>query len=96
MVVVDSAYVFRLIDVEAPGRISDGGVFKRSPIGKRLEEDQVELPRFGKLPGTNAVLPCTFVGDEAFQLRKDCLRPYTGFRDDPAERVFNYRLSRAR
>lgn len=96
MAIVDSAYLFRLIDVGAPGRISDGGVFKRSPIGKRLEEDQLELPHVGKLPGTNAELPFTFVGDEAFQLRKDFLRPYPGFRDDPAERVFNYRLSRAR
>lgn len=79
MAVVDSAYVFRLIDVGAPGRISDGGVFKRSPIGKRLEACQLELPGVSRLPGTNAALPCAFVGDEAFQLRRDFMRPYPGF-----------------
>ncbi|KAL1437656.1 hypothetical protein MTO96_048737 [Rhipicephalus appendiculatus] len=44
MAVADSGYLFRLIDVGAPGRISDGGVFKRSPIGRRLDAGQLQVP----------------------------------------------------
>ncbi|KAM7307362.1 putative sugar transporter [Ixodes scapularis] len=48
-------------------------------------------PRYMKM-----ILPYTFLGDEAFQLRPDFMRPYPGSREEPAERCFNYRLSRAR
>ncbi|CAN8015525.1 unnamed protein product, partial [Ixodes persulcatus] len=96
MAVADSSYVFRLIDVGAPGRMSDGGVLKRSPIGQRLQAGLLGLPSRAQLPGSEMILPYTFLGDEAFQLRPDFMRPYPGSRDEPAERCFNYRLSRAR
>ncbi|XP_064479433.1 uncharacterized protein LOC135392644 [Ornithodoros turicata] len=96
MAVADSSYLFRLIDVGAPGRMSDGGVFKRSPIGQRLHSGLLGLPSSQQLPGSEASLPYVLIGDEAFQLREDFLRPYPGSRESPAERIFNYRLSRAR
>ncbi|KAL1469818.1 hypothetical protein MTO96_024800 [Rhipicephalus appendiculatus] len=96
MAVADSGYLFRLIDVGAPGRISDGGVFKRSPIGRRLDAGQLQVPSYSQLPGSNKALPYAFIGDEAFQLRNDFMRPFPGSREDPSERIFNYRLSRAR
>ncbi|KAG0416307.1 hypothetical protein HPB47_006523 [Ixodes persulcatus] len=34
MAVVDDQYLFRLIDMSAPGRLSDGGIFKDSAIGQ--------------------------------------------------------------
>lgn len=37
-----------------------------------------------------------FVGDEAFPLRRDLMRPYPGTLTPGPERTFNYRLSRAR
>ncbi|KAL3226063.1 hypothetical protein MRX96_004507 [Rhipicephalus microplus] len=74
LAVVDCNYKFVMVDVEAYGKQSDGGVLEQS-----------------KLPA-----PCVFVGDEAFQLRTDFLRPYPGRGLNPSERVFNYRLSRAR
>ncbi|KAH7938904.1 hypothetical protein HPB52_002192 [Rhipicephalus sanguineus] len=52
MAVADSQYLFRLIDVGAPRRFSNGGVFKDSPIGKRLEQGKLGLPRAASLPGT--------------------------------------------
>lgn len=39
MAVVDSSSMLQLIDVDAPGRSSDGGVFKRSQVGQRLQTD---------------------------------------------------------
>lgn len=96
MAAVDSEYKYTLIDVGAEGRRSDGGVLKNSEFGKALESRNLGLPSAGELPGTGIVAPYAFVGDEAFQLREDCMPPFPAkqLRDD--RRVFNYRLSRAR
>ncbi|KAH7937302.1 hypothetical protein HPB49_010473 [Dermacentor silvarum] len=48
------------------------------------------------LPGSEKVCPHVFVGDEAFQLRPDFMRPLPGTRTEAEEVIFNYRLSRAR
>lgn len=80
----------------APGRFSDGGVFKDSPIGKRLEQGKLGLPRCASLPGSSKSCPHMFIGDEAFQLRPDFMKPLSGSRTDPKDIIFNYRLSRAR
>ncbi|KAH9365093.1 hypothetical protein HPB48_021084 [Haemaphysalis longicornis] len=96
MAVVDSRYLFTLVDVGAPGRLSDGGIFKDSPIGQRLNKGKLNLPRAQQLPGTSTLVPHVFIGDEAFQLRPDFLRPLPGTRKRPEEVIYNYRLSRAR
>lgn len=97
MAVVDSRYLFRLVDVGAPGRISDGGVFKESPIGQRLQHGKLNLPRAAQLPGSQLVCPHVFVGDAAFQLRPDFMRPLPGSRaDNLHDMIYNYRVSRAR
>lgn len=43
-------------------------------------------------------LPFVFIGDEAFQLRTNFMRPYPGCqtKNDIDCKIFNYRLSRAR
>ncbi|CAN7950630.1 unnamed protein product [Ixodes hexagonus] len=98
MAVVDSAYRFVLIDVGAEGRQSDGGVFKASEIGRGLENGTLNVPDVGRLPRCQfpRQAPYAFVGDEAFQLRPDFLRPYPGKDLTGETRVYNYRLSRAR
>ncbi|KAL3212571.1 hypothetical protein MRX96_007983 [Rhipicephalus microplus] len=50
MAVVDSQYLFRLVNVGAPGRFSDGGILQDSPIGERLHEGELSLPRAAMLP----------------------------------------------
>nr|XP_037279728.1 protein ANTAGONIST OF LIKE HETEROCHROMATIN PROTEIN 1-like [Rhipicephalus microplus] len=84
------------VHLGAPGRFSDGGIFQDSPIGERLHEGKLSLPRAAMLPRSGIVCPHVFVGDEAFQLRPDFMRPLPGSRSVPAEVIYNYRLSRAR
>ncbi|CAN7946755.1 unnamed protein product [Ixodes hexagonus] len=98
MAVVDSKYRFVLVDIGAEGRQGDGGVFKASEIGQGLEQGTLNLPKTGLLPGCRMprVVPCAFVGDEAFQLRPDFLRPYPAKDLADEKRIYNYRLSRAR
>ncbi|KAH9360658.1 hypothetical protein HPB48_004790 [Haemaphysalis longicornis] len=96
LAVVDSDYKFVVVDVGAYGKQSDGGVLQNSRFGKRLDEGRLQLPRDLPLPGTVSRPHACSVGDEAFQLRTDFLRPYPGRLLDDCKRIFNYRLSRAR
>ncbi|KAL1485605.1 hypothetical protein MTO96_031822 [Rhipicephalus appendiculatus] len=96
MAVADSQYLFRLVNVGAPGRFSDGEILQDSPIGERLHEGKLSLPRAATLPRSGRVCLHVFVGDEAFQLRPHFMRPLPGSRTAPEEVIYNYRLSRAR
>ena len=96
MAVCDSQYCFTMIDVGDYGRHSDGGVLSNSGFGQALESGRLLLPPPENIPGTNFDLPYVFVGDAAFPLRHNMMRPYPG-RFLPEElQIFNYRLSRAR
>ncbi|KAK5648160.1 hypothetical protein RI129_003052 [Pyrocoelia pectoralis] len=92
----DYKYKFTFVDIGAYGSQSDGGVFKRSIFGQRMEQADMNIPPEKPLPGTNVSLPYFFVADEAFPLTKFIMRPYPGKNLTHKQRVFNYRLSRAR
>ncbi|KAH7959703.1 hypothetical protein HPB49_013128 [Dermacentor silvarum] len=96
LAIVDSDYKFVVVDIGAYGKQSDGGVLQQSQFRQRLEQGQLQLPRSLALPNTMQQAPCVLVGDEAFQLRPDFLRPYPGRELEDKKRIFNYRLSRAR
>ncbi|XP_037581495.2 uncharacterized protein LOC119464548 [Dermacentor silvarum] len=96
MAAVDSNYQYTIIDVGAQGRQSDGGILKNSEFGKALASGTLGTPSASCLPGTRTAAPYAFVGDEAFQLRKDFMRPFPAKQLTDERRVFNYRLSRAR
>nr|CAI5858375.1 unnamed protein product [Callosobruchus analis] len=83
MAIADHNYCFTYIDVGANGSASDGGVFKNSSIYRRLED--------GLLPMDGII-----VGDAAFPLKSYLLKPYPGSQLSTSEKIFNYRLSRAR
>lgn len=97
MAVVDADYCFTFADVGCQGRISDGGVMKNTSFYKKLQENELHLPSNRALPNTNQTLPYVFLADDAFPLEEHILKPYPGSHDkDSIQRIFNYRLSRAR
>lgn len=98
MALVDANYMFTYVDVGCQGRISDGGVFRNTILGKKLEEDSLMLPEDETLPNYNQTnFPYVFVADDAFALGPHLLKPFQGLYEAGSdERVFNYRLSRAR
>lgn len=93
----DHNYKFTIVDCGAYGSSNDSGIFERSEFGKAIQNHTLNLPK-GKanLPESNIATPCYFVGDEAFQLSKHMMRPYSGRQLEIKKRIFNYRLSRAR
>ena len=89
-------YCFTMIDVGDSGRHSDGGVFSLSEIGKQIQDGTLFLPSPCNLPGTTIAVPYCFVGDNAFPLLENLLRPFPDWGLDEQMHNFNYRLSRAR
>lgn len=97
LAVVDDKYKFRAVDIGAYGRNSAGGIFASSKLGKAIENNMLNIPNDKPLPETDKVMPHVLVGDEAFPLSKHLLRPYPRSQSpSDAQKIFNYRLSRAR
>lgn len=96
MAVVDAKYRFLTVDIGAYGSNSDGGIFKSTAFGKAVENGSVAFPKDQFLPGSQTKVGHVLLGDEAFQLLPNFLRPYPQKQLNNKRRVFNYRLSRAR
>ena len=96
MALVDANYKFIYINVGAAGGGSDGGVFADTMLRKLLEADDLGLPPHQPLPGGTRPVPFFIVGDEAFPLRTWLMKPIPRRGLHHRERIYNYRISRAR
>ena len=96
LAVADANYNFVFVDVGAYGKDCDSSVFKETSLWNKMQEDALNLPAPRVLPGMKEELPYVLVGDEAFSLHTNLLRPFGGRELDNTKCIFNYRLSRAR
>lgn len=98
LALVDADYKFIAIDIGSYGRNSDGGIFAKSAIGKKLDSKMFNVPEPTPLVENGKPEPYVVVGDEAFPLKNYLLRPYSRhyLGDNEPNKIFNYRLSRAR
>jgi len=86
LAVVDANYCFSYIDIGTNGRVNDARVFLKSSFYEALENKTLKIPSNG-----------VFVADDAFPLRNDMLTLIrTSVRLTTTQKIFNYRLSRAR
>jgi len=96
LALVDAGYKFVYIDVGSYGRISDGGVFNSCSLATALQTNTLHIPGDRVLPNSNIICPYVIVADEAFALRRYLMKPFSLRNLTTEQRVFNYRLSRAR
>lgn len=104
MVSVDANYLFTCIDVGAFGSANDNAVFRNSNFGKRFFSNQLDIPPAQCFPGEAKKMPFSFVGDAAFPINTNLMRPFSGKSiskntiggERERKKTFNYRLSRAR
>lgn len=94
--VVTSNYEFMYVHTGINGSVSDGGVLKHTEFYKKLTSGELMLPQPTLLPNTNISAPHVFLGDSAFAINKNILKPFPQKNLTHAKRIFNYRLSRAR
>lgn len=86
LAVVDARYNFIYIDIGTNGRANDASVFSKSDFNAALESNTLDLPSRG-----------IFVADDAFPLRVNIMKPFARCGQlNETQRIFNYRLSRAR
>lgn len=78
------------------GRISDGGTIKETNFYEKLINYDCNIPNRSKPRNSSKALPYVFVGDEAFALRPDFMKPFGKNALNQERKIFNYRLSRAR
>ena len=106
MAVVDADYKFLYINTGAQGKTADGGVWNTCCLGKDLDRDhdpgnagqpkKVPLPAPRPFPGDDQPMPFAFLCDDAFALSSYMQKPFAHRQLTRAERIYNYRLSRAR
>ena len=96
MAVCNANYEFTLIDIGDTGRNNDGGVFGNSDMGVALESKLLHIPEPEELSNIGVNFPYVLIGDEAFPLKNYLMKPYPREVLAIKERIFNYRLSRAR
>lgn len=78
LAVVDANLRFIYIDVGTNGRLSDSGVWNKSTLKIKLDNNTIRFPRASPLPGLNTSFPFVLIGDEGFLLTTKLLIPYPG------------------
>lgn len=90
--IVNANYEFILVDFGVNGRVSDGGVLEYTEFFRRLKGNMLNIPK----QETSDGLPYVFIGDEAFSLREDFMKPFSQKNLTKERCVYNYYLCRAR
>lgn len=96
LAVCDARYRFILVDVGEAGSRGDAGCFRECGFGIQFRNGMLHIPGPKRLRGSTWEAPHVVVGDEAFPLLENLMRPYPGKQLNAERRIFNYRLSRAR
>jgi len=85
------------VDAGCQGRISDSGVLTNTELYKKLETKTSCFPQLVPLNRREKSVPYFFIGDEAFPLSENLMKVYPGQHPKGSkERIFNYRICRAR
>ncbi|XP_011194837.2 uncharacterized protein LOC105220119 [Zeugodacus cucurbitae] len=80
MALADANYCFTYVTIGAKGSGSNGGVFNECKFYEKLQNNQLNIPPNRPLLNIEKEIPFVIVADDAMM----------------PERIFNYRLSRAR
>lgn len=94
---VDAEYKFVCVDIGSYGSSSDSSIFKQSNMGRRLEQNNFNIPGDRLLPNdeNGKAMPFVIVCDDAFGLSNRILRPYGKRNLNLQKRIYNYRHTRA-
>jgi hypothetical protein len=74
--VADANCCFTLTDVGAHWHENDSSVFCNSSFGKAFSFGDLNIPPMRNIPGTKIIIPLCLVGDVAFPLKLNLMRPF--------------------
>ncbi|XP_065665346.1 uncharacterized protein LOC136086784 [Hydra vulgaris] len=96
LAVCNAKYEFTMVDIGDSGRQSDGSVFNNCSLGYAIENNKLNIPDPEKIGNSDKILPYVLVADDAFGLKSHMMKPYPNQNILLKQKIFNYRLSRAR
>lgn len=96
MALVDADYKFIWVEAGCNGSCSDAQIWNDSDLQDGIKLGVAGLPDSEPLEGETFDLPYFIVGDDAFALREYLMKPFGHSTLTRQQRLFNYRLSRAR
>ena len=96
MALSSASYKFIYVNIGAEGGAGDGGTWQMCGLARALAEGRAGLPDDTHLPHDDEPIPFHIVADDAFALKTNLMKPYSHQSQDPTERLYSYRLSRAR
>lgn len=97
MAICDASYKFTYVNIGNYGRDNDASVFSRLDMYNTFDTNSNDIPAPEQIAeGETELIPYFLVGDEIFALKPWLMKPYPGRGHGDRERIFNYRLSRAR
>lgn len=76
MAIADANCSFTLIDVGTYGRNSDRTVFSYFNMGRSFLSGHLDIPQPSEILHTDIKVPIYLIGDEAFPLKPNIMRPY--------------------
>lgn len=96
LAVVDSDYSFIFVDIGGYGKDCDSSILQNTHFWKLLMQRNLHIPQPKPITEGGLTVPYVFVADDAFPMNEHMLRSYSGHNLSQKQRVFNYRLCRAR
>lgn len=96
LAVADTDYRFLYVNVGGYGKDCDSNIFKQTEFWNLLSHKKLNLPNPVPLPPEKLKTPYVFVADDAFPMHEHIMRGYGGHNLSVKQKVFNYRLCRAR
>ncbi|XP_057314888.1 uncharacterized protein LOC130656061 [Hydractinia symbiolongicarpus] len=95
MAICDAKYCFTMVDIGSYGRDNDASIFNESEIYNAFQNNLLNLPEH-KTTSSKSKLPPVLIGDDIFALKPWLTKPFPLKYLSFEERIYNYRLSRAR
>jgi hypothetical protein len=94
MALVDGDIKAIYADAGTNGRVSDGGVWGKTNLKQKIDENSLNIPLPSSIPcARECIIPYHIVADDAFSLSTTLMKPYSGVdvRGNMERRIFNYR-----
>lgn len=97
LAIVDVDYKFIFVDIGAYGKDCDSSVLQSTDFWRRLEKGELQIPEAKPLtPELGVKVPYVFVADNAFPMNEHIVKDFSNRNLSTKQRVYNYRLHRAR
>lgn len=96
LAICDAKYCFTFADIGGFGSTNDASVLSNSVFGQAFEQHPTDLNLSSPSPHGDKDLPFVIVRENIFPLKPWLIKPYPGKNLNKCQRIYNYRLSRAR